>query len=91
MKTDLWSFSIVRRAIVPSIRERRLDVPIELEDIIMKSLARDREDRFDSAGELKLPFSFSYGQWPTFRRRAGSYARRLTRSTADIPDDEPQI
>ena len=37
---------------IPSVRERNPDAPIELEMIISKAMAKDPEDRFQSAGEM---------------------------------------
>lgn len=37
---------------IPSIREKRPDVPIELEMLITKALAKDPKDRFQSAQEM---------------------------------------
>jgi len=37
---------------VPSLRERREDIPEELESVVLKALAKAPEDRFGSAGEL---------------------------------------
>ncbi|AKF06390.1 serine/threonine-protein kinase [Sandaracinus amylolyticus] len=37
---------------VPSVRERRADVPIELEQIVQRGLAKDRAARYASADEM---------------------------------------
>ena len=83
----------VRRAVVPSISERRPEIPAELENIISKSLSRDREDRFSSAGELQAALSaFLYGQWPAFsRRRVGEFIRQAfdNEPAANISENEP--
>ncbi len=43
---------LVRRAEIPPLRERRPDVPEELERITMKALARDPKDRWQTAQEF---------------------------------------
>ena len=42
----------VRRADIPSIRTLRRDVPSQLDRIVMRALARRREDRYQTAGDL---------------------------------------
>ena len=37
---------------IPSLTAKRSDLPLELEDIVMRALERDREDRFRSAEEM---------------------------------------
>lgn len=42
----------VRKEPPPALRSRRADVPADLEHIVMRSLAKDREDRWPSAGAM---------------------------------------
>ncbi|MEE2789112.1 MAG: protein kinase [Myxococcota bacterium] len=67
----------VRKADIPNLREKRPDIPPQLEAIIAKALARDRDDRFKSAGEFHGALSaFLYGQWPSFsRHQVGDFLR----------------
>jgi len=51
-ETDLKTLELVRRAEVPRLNETYPDVPPELDDIIAKTLAREKRDRFQSAQEL---------------------------------------
>jgi serine/threonine-protein kinase len=39
---------------IPNVRDSRRDVPQELEDIVRRGLAKDRDDRFRSADELQM-------------------------------------
>ncbi|MEE2757039.1 MAG: serine/threonine-protein kinase [Myxococcota bacterium] len=84
----------VRRAEIPPISETRSGVPAELERIILKALARDRDQRYADAGQLKSDLSsFLYGRWPDFQRhRLGEYAQSLAGTKGfvmELPSDEP--
>ncbi len=89
----------VRRAVIPNIRERRPDIPPALEEIVMKALARDRDDRFSSAGALQTALSsFLYGHWPSFsQQRVGQFLQEnfTDRSEATMvaasPEDPPTV
>jgi len=65
----------VRNAKIPPLRDKRPDVPRELERIINKALAKDRDDRHPSAAALQAELSsFLYGQWPGFgRHKVGEF------------------
>jgi serine/threonine protein kinase len=43
---------LVRRAEIPSPTTRRRDVPPQLERIVMRALAKEREERYQSAGDM---------------------------------------
>lgn len=59
----------VRKAEIPSIREKRPEVPQALEQIVLRALSRDRDRRYQSSGELHAALSgFLYGNWPNFNR-----------------------
>ena len=84
----------VRRAEIPSMRTDRPDIPEELERIIIKALARQREDRYQDAGALKADLSaFLYGRKPGFERsELGEYIQRLTGMSGfvlELPSNEP--
>lgn len=51
-QTDAETLLKVRQAEVPSARQRNPDLPAELEHILRKALARQPEDRFESAEDL---------------------------------------
>ncbi|NVB40238.1 protein kinase [Pseudenhygromyxa sp. WMMC2535] len=62
-ETDYQTVELVRAAEIPSIRAQNPDVPAELEQIILKSLARDENQRYQSAAEFAddlLSFLFSH-------------------------------
>jgi eukaryotic-like serine/threonine-protein kinase len=65
----------VRKAIIPNLRQRRPDLPAALEEIVLKALARDRDERYSSAGALQAALaSFLYGHWPSFsQQRVGQF------------------
>ncbi|MBV71663.1 MAG: hypothetical protein CMH52_10015, partial [Myxococcales bacterium] len=84
----------VRRADIPPIRETRSNVPAELERIILKALARERDERYADAGQLKSDLSsFLYGRWPGFQRhQLGEYAQSLAGTKGfvmELPSDDP--
>ena len=57
----------VRKAEIPRPETRRPSIPRELSDIVMKALARDSEDRFQSAAEMgEALLAFLYSVSPTF-------------------------
>ncbi len=59
----------VRKAEIPNMRVRRRDLPQQLEQIVLKALTRDRDRRYQTAGELHAALSgFLYGNWPNFNR-----------------------
>jgi serine/threonine protein kinase len=49
---DAATISAVEKAEVPSLRTIRPDVPAELDNIVLKALARRRRDRFQNAQEM---------------------------------------
>ncbi|MCB9522852.1 MAG: protein kinase [Myxococcales bacterium] len=69
----------VRKAEIPPMRARRRDLPPALEGIILKALARDRDKRYQSAGELQRALSaFLYSNWPDFNRgRVKAFMRQV--------------
>ncbi|MBU0553838.1 protein kinase [Myxococcota bacterium] len=59
----------VRKAEIPNMRAKRPDLPPELEQLILKALARDREHRFNDCAEMQRALSsFLYRSWPGFGR-----------------------
>ncbi len=64
-KSDFEILQLVRRAEIPGLRQFNSHVPPNLEEIIRRSLARDRDERFRSARELGqalTQFLFSTGE-----------------------------
>jgi serine/threonine protein kinase len=62
-ETDYQTVELIRKAEVPSIRAQNPDVPDELEQIILRSLARDPDDRYATAADLAddlLAFLFAH-------------------------------
>lgn len=58
---------MVRRAEIPVITTRRPNTPAELAEIVMKALARDREERFQSARAFAMALDkFLAGYAPDF-------------------------
>jgi len=51
-RTDVEAIEMASEARVRSPRAQNPDVPRELDDIVMKALARERDDRFQSAKDL---------------------------------------
>lgn len=51
-RTDLEAIELASKALVRSPRLSNPEVPKDLEDIVMKSLRRERQDRYPSAKEL---------------------------------------
>jgi serine/threonine protein kinase len=47
---------------VPSLHERRSELPIAVDDVVARAMAKSRADRYDSAGEavgaLKTAFGY---------------------------------
>lgn len=61
-ESDLATLEMVRDAKVPSPRERNPEIPEALEQIMLKALAADRDQRYQRAGDLHddlLRFLFS--------------------------------
>ena len=64
-ESDYETLQQVRKAKIPSIRKLRGDVPVELEAILMRILAREADDRFQSTEELARAlanFLFDFGR-----------------------------
>jgi eukaryotic-like serine/threonine-protein kinase len=56
-ETDLETFKQVQAAVIPDMRQIRKDVGEEIAYVLSKSLARDREQRYQQAGELAKDLS----------------------------------
>ena len=71
----------VRNAKIVPLREKRPDVPRELERIINKALSKNRDDRHPSAAALQSELSaFLYGHWPGFgRHTVGDFVQKPLR------------
>ncbi|MCA9539333.1 MAG: protein kinase [Myxococcales bacterium] len=69
----------VRQAEIPNMRARRPDLPPLLERVTLQALARERDQRFQSAGALQGALSgFLYSTWPNFnRRRVADFMRQV--------------
>ena len=52
--TPVETMSAIRRCEIPSIAERRPDLPAELVDTVERMLRRNREERFPTAGDLAV-------------------------------------
>ena len=50
--SDYATLHAVLHAPIPSVRERRPDTPIELASVVQRALARNADQRFQSAGEI---------------------------------------
>ncbi len=62
---DFVTLQRVQEAVIPSIKEKRPDMPDALEAAILKALARDREKRYQWASELEADLTrikFELGQ-----------------------------
>lgn len=62
-ETDYQTVELIRKAEVPSIRAQNPDVPDELEQIILRSLARDPDQRYATAADFAddlLAFLFAH-------------------------------
>ena len=58
---------LVRRANIPPLRKKRPDVPPELEAVVMKAVAKDPNDRWQSANEFQHALhTFLYRYSPGF-------------------------
>lgn len=51
--TDYQTVELVRNARIPPIRAQNPEVEQELENVVRKALAKQKEDRFQSAGDLQ--------------------------------------
>ena len=63
-ETDYQTVELVRNAKIPPIKAQNPDVEQELEDIVRKTLARNKEDRFQTANDLQdalAHYSYSRG------------------------------
>jgi len=63
-ETDYQTVELVRNAKIPPIKAQNPDVEQELEDIVRKTLAKNKEDRFQSATDLQdalAHYSYSRG------------------------------
>ncbi|MCX4239592.1 serine/threonine protein kinase [Paraliomyxa miuraensis] len=83
-ESDYQTVQMVRAADVPSINAQNSSVPSELEDIIRKALARDVDERFQTASDFAddlLGFLFS--------RKLKVSARDLTELIADLRKKHP--
>ncbi len=89
----------VRKAEIPSMRERRAGLPPELEAITLRALVRERDRRFQTAAEMQGALTgFLYKNWPAFNRtRLAEFVRQVfgdqrfvlpMPSAAPIPDVE---
>ncbi len=69
----------VRKAEIPPMRQKRRDLPPSLEQIVLRALARDRDERYRAAGALQGALSgFLYGNWPNFSRgRVRDFMRQV--------------
>lgn len=85
-ETDYQTVQLVRGAEIPSIGQQNPEVTPELETIIRKSLAREADDRYQTASEFAddlLGFLFS--------RSLKVSARDLTEIISDLRQKQPLI
>lgn len=64
-KTDYDTLALVQRAKISPVSNHRSDVPVQLEQIIERALARDPQRRYQDAQSLTIAlaeFLFSYGR-----------------------------
>ena len=64
-ESDYDTLQLVRKAEIPSIRKQRNDVPPELEEVLMRTLAREVDARYQSAEDLGrslAKFLFGHGR-----------------------------
>jgi serine/threonine-protein kinase len=80
----------VRKAIIAKPSTKRKDVPIQLETLVMKALAKRPQDRFQSAGELATALArFIRARAPDFTR--GKLAAWIHTILGDEPTDRNQV
>ncbi len=85
----------VRKAEIPPMRRRRPDLPPQLEQVVLRALSRDRQHRYQSAGQLQGALSaFLYSNWPNFHRgMVKDFMRQVfgdQRFVLPMPEPEPE-
>lgn len=81
--TDLETFRAVKEGIIPPVRTFRPDVPRALEQILLRALSPDRDDRYQTAGSMREAIvRLCYAQgWQCRTERLGQYMRALFSDT----------
>jgi serine/threonine-protein kinase len=82
--SDLETFKLVRDAVIPDLRQFRPEVSADIVRVLMKALARDRDQRYSSADDMARELSVVLAQ----TRRAVTFREiaELVRETADERD-----
>ena len=76
---DVATLRAVKEGVIPSLREFRPDAPVELEQIMLRALARDPDDRYQSAGSMREAVRrVAYkNRWQCRSDRLGRYLRSV--------------
>jgi len=77
--SDVATLRAVKEGVIPSLREFRPDAPVELEQVMLRALAREPEDRYQSAGSMGEAIrrvAYTKG-WHCRSERLGQYVRSL--------------
>ncbi len=75
---------------VPSLREVRPDVPEELDRIVARALAKDRDQRYPNADELQSDLD-AFNARAGYRLRPADIADDLRRLVPDLVNAEPTL
>jgi serine/threonine-protein kinase len=94
-ETDLETFKQVQAAVIPDMRQIRSDVNDDVAYVLSKALARDRDQRYQHAGELAKDLSLvliRLGKSVTYQDIAklvgDTAAERGTRKKSEVRDAE---
>lgn len=87
-ENDYRTMKLISEADAQRPSEAKPDYPPALEEIVMRGLARDRDQRFSSARELHLALeAFAHAQHlPLSSVRLGEWTRELARGATDPAD-----
>lgn len=92
-ETDIQTIKNVSEAVVPLPTRARPGFPSDLEAILLKSLAKDPNDRYQNGREFQVALEdfLSHNRLKTGSMLLGNYMREIFPDKLDMPGEDPEF